>query len=86
MYMRRDVIKKIGALDDDFHPMYYEDAAWHYKAHKVGLKTIYTPWCVTVHKEGSTAGTDLSKGMKRYQEINRAKFLTKFSQDELERK
>lgn len=86
MYMRRDVIKKIGALDDDFHPMYYEDAAWHYKAHQVGLKTVYTPWCVAVHKEGSTAGTDLSKGMKRYQEINRAKFLTKFSQDELEGK
>lgn len=83
MYMRRDAIQRIGPLDDDFHPMYYEDAAWHYKAHRIGLKTIYTPWCIVVHKEGSTAGTDTSKGMKRYQEINRGKFLAKFAEHEL---
>lgn len=85
MYMRRDAIRQIGPLDDDFHPMYFEDAAWHYKAHSEGLKTIYTPWTIVVHKEGSTAGTDTSKGMKRYQTINRDKFLDKFKAVDFER-
>jgi GT2 family glycosyltransferase len=85
MYMRRDAIRQIGPLDDDFHPMYFEDAAWHYKAHVEGLKTMYTPWSIVVHKEGSTAGTDTSKGMKRYQTINRDKFLEKFKEVDFER-
>lgn len=79
MYMRRDAIKKIGKLDPDFQPMYFEDVAWNYTAHINGLKTLYTPWARVVHHEGSSAGTDTSKGMKRYQEINREKFLRKFS-------
>jgi GT2 family glycosyltransferase len=85
MYMRRDAIARIGALDDDYHPMYFEDVAWHYTAHSAGLKTIYTPWARAVHKEGSTAGHDLNSGMKRYQEINREKFLKKFAGIDLER-
>lgn len=78
MYMRRDAIRKIGALDEEYHPMYFEDVAWHYTAHCHGLKTLYTPWSRIIHKEGSSAGTDVSAGMKRYQEINRKKFLEKF--------
>jgi GT2 family glycosyltransferase len=85
MYMRRDAITELGALDEDFHPMYFEDAAWHYAAHVRGWQTIYTPWAIAVHKEGSSAGQDVSKGMKRYQEVNRKKFLAKFSGVDVER-
>jgi GT2 family glycosyltransferase len=79
MYMRRDAIRAIGKLDDEYHPMYFEDVAWHYTAHCHGLKTLYTPWSRIIHKEGSSAGKEVSSGMKRYQEINRKKFLEKFS-------
>ncbi len=85
MYMRRDAIEKIGALDDEYHPMYFEDVAWHYTAHMAGLQTIYTPWARVIHKEGSTAGQDLNSGMKRYQEINRKKFIEKFAGVDVER-
>lgn len=85
MYMRRDAIQKIGALDDAYHPMYFEDVAWHYTAHTQGLKTMYTPWSRVVHNEGSSAGQDIGQGMKRYQEINRKKFLEKFSGVDFER-
>jgi GT2 family glycosyltransferase len=78
MYMRRDAIQAIGGLDDEYHPMYFEDVAWHYTAHCHGLKTLYTPWSRIIHKEGSSAGKEVSSGMKRYQEINRRKFLEKF--------
>jgi GT2 family glycosyltransferase len=85
MYMRRDAIRAIGALDEEYHPMYFEDVAWHYTAHSRGLKTLYTPWSRIVHKEGSSAGKDLTSGMKRYQEINRKKFLKKFQGIDFER-
>lgn len=78
LYMRRDMIERFGALDEDFAPMYYEDAEWQYRLHKEGIRTVYTPQCVVVHREGSSAGTDISSGMKKYQEINRNKFLEKF--------
>jgi GT2 family glycosyltransferase len=55
--------------------MYYEDSEWQYRAHINGLKTIYEPRCVAIHDEGSSSGTDITKGMKKYQEINRVQFL-----------
>lgn len=79
MYMRRDAISIIGSLDEDFHPMYFEDVAWHYTAHHHGWKTMYTPWAIAIHREGSSAGQNTASGMKKFQEINRAKFLKKFS-------
>jgi GT2 family glycosyltransferase len=65
--------------------MSFEDVAWHYTAHMAGLQTIYTPWARVIHKEGSTAGQDLNSGMKRYQEINRKKFIEKFAGVDVER-
>ncbi|NMC63022.1 MAG: glycosyltransferase family 2 protein, partial [SAR324 cluster bacterium] len=79
LYMKRSAIEQCGMLDEDFHPMYYEDVAWQYTLHMAGLKTIYEPSCTVIHREGSTAGTDVNSGMKRFQEINRSKFLEKFS-------
>jgi GT2 family glycosyltransferase len=75
LYMRRDAIEKLGPLSEKLDKMYYEDSEWQYRAHVNGLKTIYEPRCVAIHHEGSSSGTDITKGMKRYQEINRVKFL-----------
>ena len=75
LYMRRDAIDKLGPLSEKLDKMYYEDSEWQYRAHINGLKTIYEPRCVAIHHEGSSSGTDITKGMKRYQEINRCKFL-----------
>jgi len=75
LYMRRDAIEKLGPLSEQLDKMYYEDSEWQYRAHINGLKTIYEPRCVAIHDEGSSSGTDMTKGMKRYQEINKIKFL-----------
>jgi GT2 family glycosyltransferase len=75
LYMRRDAIEKLGPLSKKLDKMYYEDSEWQYRAHINGLKTIYEPRCVAIHDEGSSSGTDITKGMKKYQEINRVKFL-----------
>lgn len=83
LYMKRSAINLCGLLDEDFHPMYFEDAAWQYNLHRHGLKTIYTPLSRAVHREGSTSGTDTKKGSKKFQETNRNKFLSKFSAKDL---
>lgn len=75
LYLRRDVLDEIGPFNEDFHPMYYEDVEWQYRAKKHGYETLYVPQCTAIHREGSSAGTNLQSGMKRYQEINRLKFL-----------
>lgn len=77
LYMKRCSINLVGALDEDFHPMYYEDAYWQFLLREKGLKTVYTPRTKIIHKEGSSAGTDLSQGMKKYQAINREKYVRK---------
>jgi GT2 family glycosyltransferase len=79
LYMKRESLKRVGLLDPLFAPMYYEDVDWQFRAHLLGLKTVFTPNARVRHHEGSSAGTDPERGMKRFQEINREKFLHKFS-------
>ena len=78
LYMKREVIDKIGVFDTDLELMYYEDSEWQYRAHINGYKTLYEPKCIAIHNEGSSAGTDTTKGIKRYQEINRKIFVKKY--------
>lgn len=84
LYMKRDVINKIGIFDTDLQLMYYEDSEWQYRAHLHGYKTLYEPKCIAIHNEGSSAGTDTSQGMKRYQEINRKIFVEKYKNVDIE--
>ena len=78
LYMKRDIINKIGPFSEELQLMYYEDSEWQYRAHLNGYKTLYEPKCIAIHNEGSSAGTDITKGIKRYQEINRKIFLEKY--------
>jgi GT2 family glycosyltransferase/glycosyltransferase involved in cell wall biosynthesis len=75
LYMKRDTINKIGIFSTKLKKMYYEDAEWQYRSHIFGYRTLYEPRCIAIHAEGSSSGTDTSKGMKKYQEINRKIFL-----------
>jgi GT2 family glycosyltransferase/glycosyltransferase involved in cell wall biosynthesis len=84
LYMKREFINKFGVFDERFHPMYYEDADWQYRIHQNGIKTLYVPTCRAVHREGSSAGSDIRIGMKRFQEINRLKLLEKYKGVEFE--
>lgn len=84
LYLRRDAINKIGPLDETLDSMYYEDAEWQYRAHTYGYKTLYEPRCIAIHAEGSSSGTDITKGTKRFQEINRLKFIEKYKNINIE--
>lgn len=45
---------------------------------EAGYRVYYQPESVVVHVEGGTAGTDLEAGAKRYQVVNRARFVEKW--------
>ena len=82
--MRRDMITKYGVLDESLHPIYYEEVEWQYRLHTFGIKTLYTPRTSIKHFEGSSSGTDTQEGMKRFQLINKEKFVSKYKDWDLE--
>ena len=51
MMVRRDVVEKIGGLDETFF-MYGEDLDWCYRIGKAGWKIVYLPGTQMVHYKG----------------------------------
>ena len=76
------VLKKlffeIGGFDTRYSPAYYEDTDLAMEVRRRGYRVLYQPHSVVIHHEGITAGIDTSSGIKRYQEINKLKFLDKW--------
>jgi GT2 family glycosyltransferase/glycosyltransferase involved in cell wall biosynthesis len=72
----------VGGFDPRYAPAYYEDTDLAFKVRQAGYKVLYQPLSEVVHYEGATGGTDLAAGTKKYQDINRSTFATRWS-DEL---
>ncbi len=72
--------KKIGGFDEHFAPAYYEDTDLCFQVRKEDYKVMYQPFSAVVHFEGVTHGTDVNKGVKKYQVVNQKKFLHKWQQ------
>ena len=49
LFTKRDVIEKIGLLDEIFF-MYSEEVDWNYRAKQIGYKLIYFPETIVYHK------------------------------------
>lgn len=49
LFLKRDLIKKIGLLDDIFF-MYFEETDWNLRAKKEGYKNYYVPTSIVYHK------------------------------------
>ena len=71
----KSVFESIGGFDAKYEPAYYEDVDLAFKLRRAGFKTLYQPVSQVVHYEGATGGTDVSTGTKKYQSINRTKFV-----------
>ena len=70
----RNLFLELGGFDLRYAPAYYEDTDLAFRVREHGRKVLYQPLSLVVHYEGTTAGTDISAGVKRHQEINRATF------------
>ncbi len=74
MMVPKSVWQEVGGLSAYLEPMYFEDTDFAFKVREAGYKTWFVPSSVVYHYEGKTSGTDIDKGLKRYQEINQPKF------------
>ena len=79
LLVRRDLFERLGGFSNDYAPAYYEDADLCFGVRSLGYRVLYQPRSEVIHFEGVTSGTDLSSGTKRYQEVNRPKFVGKWA-------
>jgi GT2 family glycosyltransferase/glycosyltransferase involved in cell wall biosynthesis len=70
---------QVGGLSEYLQPMYFEDTDFCFKVREAGYATYFVPSSVVYHFEGVSSGTDISKGFKKYQELNRPKFKRRWS-------
>jgi O-antigen biosynthesis protein len=79
LLIRREVFARVGGFDRRYAPAYYEDADLGFAVRELGLRVYYEPASTVIHCEGISAGTNLDSGMKRYQLINQATFVDKWT-------
>jgi GT2 family glycosyltransferase/glycosyltransferase involved in cell wall biosynthesis len=68
MYVRRQVIERIGLLDERY-PMAYEDVDWCLRAWQAGFRVLYFPTARLVHHESVTRGTDVGERERTSQRL-----------------
>ncbi len=76
--LRRDLLESLGGFDEHYAPAYYEDTDLAFKVRAAGLKVYVQPAVSVTHFEGVSSGTDLASGTKRYQLVNREKFIERW--------
>jgi GT2 family glycosyltransferase/SAM-dependent methyltransferase/glycosyltransferase involved in cell wall biosynthesis len=79
LLVRHELFDRVGGFDQRFSPAYYEDTDLAFAVRAAGYRTMVQPESVVVHHEGITNGTDLSSGVKRHQDLNRAVFVDKWA-------
>jgi GT2 family glycosyltransferase/SAM-dependent methyltransferase/glycosyltransferase involved in cell wall biosynthesis len=78
MLVRAELWQAVGGFDKRYAPGYYEDADLCFAAREQGWRVMYEPKALVMHVEGGAMGTDEAVGGKRYQVINRPKFVDKW--------
>lgn len=76
--IKKSLFDSIGGFDTLFIPAYYEDTDIAFTVRKMGYKVLYQPASKVIHHEGITSGTDLKKGVKKFQNTNKIKFYNKW--------
>jgi len=76
--IKRSLMNSFGGFDNLYYPAYYEDTDLSFKVRKEGLRVVYQPESVIFHIEGGTAGTSTNTGFKKFQAINKEKFLKRW--------
>ena len=79
--IKKDIWENLGGFDERFSPAYYEDTDFSFKLRSNGYKVLYQPKSVVLHYEGISNGKYLNTGIKKYQEINKIKFIEKWKNE-----
>lgn len=75
------LFRELGGFDMHYAPAYYEDTDIAFRIRARGLKVRVQAAATVVHHEGVTSGTDLGSGQKRFQSVNRDKFLERWKEE-----
>ena len=75
----RALFEELGGFDACYKPAYFEDTDFCFKIRAAGRRVYFQPASALIHLEGASCGTDLTRGVKRHQELNHKKFLKKWS-------
>lgn len=78
MCIKTSVWEEVGRFSEELVPCYYEDTDVSFKVRAAGYKTLYVPFSTVIHFEGQSHGTDVTKGLKRYQIVNEKTFRSKW--------
>ncbi len=79
LLVRRDAWNELGGFDMRLAPAYYEDTDICFALRQLGYRVVYQPASVVIHAEGATNGRDTNTGVKKWQAVNKEKFLTKWA-------
>lgn len=83
--IKREVMEKIGLLDPEYFPIYFEENDYCARAARAGFGVYYVPRAVVIHHESMTT-KKLSFGFLCKYHRNRLRFMIKnFSAEELRR-
>jgi GT2 family glycosyltransferase len=74
LFSTKKIWDELGGFDQKFTPAYYEDTDICVRARSKGYKVYYCHDSEIIHAEGGTNGTDVTTGIKSYQEKNKNKF------------
>ncbi len=77
--MRKELWDEVGGFDPQYSPAHFEDVDLAFEVRKRGFKVLYQPKSVVVHAEGGCYGSDGKYDLINYRQINREKFLQKWS-------
>jgi O-antigen biosynthesis protein len=75
---RRDLWERVGGFDERFTPAYYEDTDYAFTVRQLGHKVVCEPRANVLHFEGGSHGTDITRGVKLSEAVNRGKFVEKW--------
>ena len=84
--IKKDIWEIVKGFDERFSPAYYEDTDISFKLRKNGYLVLYQPKSVVIHYEGISNGKNLNSGIKKYQEINKIKFIEKWKNELINQK
>lgn len=75
LLIRTEVWNRLGGLDEQYKPAYYDDVDLCLRVHALGLRVRYAPLSCVIHFEGTSMGKDVADqtSLKSYQLINQAK-------------
>jgi GT2 family glycosyltransferase/glycosyltransferase involved in cell wall biosynthesis len=68
MYVRREVIERVGLLDEAY-PMAFEDVDWCLRVWQAGFRVLYFPAASLYHHESVTRGTEVGERERTSQRL-----------------